>query len=78
MSKFDSQSEVDNQFREAILEIGRINPWWSEADHQFIFEHARYPEVRHADPRKIDAVRGYLRALKKFIREGLNPAGAEA
>jgi hypothetical protein len=58
---------IDPEIQVALAEIGPIEPWWSEDDEMFVFEHPAYPRVMHADPDKQEAVNGYVRALRTFI-----------
>lgn len=62
---------TQKEFAKALKEIGEISPWWSEEDGLFLFEHASYPMVMHADKTEKDTVEGYMRALSGFIEARL-------
>jgi hypothetical protein len=64
-------SEINKQLQIALSEIGEIQPWWSDEDQMFIFEHPAYPRVSHADADQGKAKAGYLRALEGFIEDRL-------
>jgi hypothetical protein len=55
----------------ALEEIGLIQPWWSDADQMFMFEHPAYPWVMHADPNPEATKAGYIRALTGWIQDRL-------
>lgn len=62
---------LEQEYKKALKEIGPIEPWWSDEDGMFVFEHDLYPFVMHADPDKQKTIDGYCRALKGFIEERL-------
>ena len=55
----------------ALAEIGPIEPWWSEDNGMYWFEHDAYPYVMHGDPDIEKTKLGYMRALKGFIKDRL-------
>jgi hypothetical protein len=69
---------INAELKKALTEIGPIDPWWSEEDGMFVFEHAAYPFVLHADPDRQETVDGYLRALRGFIEDRMNGDLAES
>lgn len=62
-------SALDTELQIALAEIGSITPWFSEDDGLYVFEHALYPWVMHADPTPELTVAGYHRALRGFIED---------
>lgn len=62
---------LEQEYKQALKEIGPIDPQWSDEDQMFVFEHSAYPYVMHADPDKQKTIDGYHRALKGFIEERL-------
>jgi hypothetical protein len=72
------KSELEKQLEIALDEIGVIQPWWSEEDRLYVFEHPAYPMVMHGDADCEEARAGYLRALKGFIEERLAGNVAES
>lgn len=67
-----NRKEVTQNLAIALQEIGVIEPWWSDEDEMYVFEHQAYPRVLYADPDKVKTRDGYLRALKGFIEERLS------
>jgi hypothetical protein len=63
---------IQDELKIALAEIGPIEPWWSDEDDMFVFEHAAYPWVMHADADKEEVKKGYIRALTGFIEERLS------
>ena len=73
-----SEETIQRHLKIALTEIGAIEPWWSEEDKMFVFEHVAYPWVIHADPVRQEAQAGYLRALTGFMAERLNGTVADS
>jgi len=67
-----SQKELEKHLKLALSEIGPIEPWWSDEDGMYVFEHDSYPRVMHADPDIEETKAGYLRAITGFIEDRLN------
>jgi hypothetical protein len=72
-----TKKEIKEHLDTALKEIGAIEPWWSDEDEMYVFEHSLYPRVMHADPDKEETRKGYLRALTGFIEDRLSGNLAE-
>jgi hypothetical protein len=70
--------DIHQEILVALAEIGPVEPWWSEEDQMFVFEHPSYPWVMHADPSLEETKYGYLRALRTFIQDRLNNTVADS
>jgi hypothetical protein len=60
-------TNIEKELEIALKEIGAIKPWWSEEDQMYVFEHDAYPTLMHADQDPDEVVKGYKRALHRFI-----------
>ena len=63
---------ISLELEQALKEIGSIEPWWSEDDELFVFEHDAYPMVMAAEDDKETTIESYKRALTEFIKERLD------
>jgi hypothetical protein len=62
---------LETEYQKALKEIGTIEPWWSEEDGFYIFEHAAYPVVDYAADTLEETIQGYQRILKEWIVDRL-------
>ena len=69
---------IEKELGIALKEVGEIKPWWSDEDQMYVFEHEAYPMVMHADPDPDEVVKGYKRALQRFIRYRMQGRVAES
>ncbi|MEW6667635.1 MAG: hypothetical protein AB1512_20700 [Thermodesulfobacteriota bacterium] len=69
---------VEKELKNALKEIGEIKPWWSEDDKMYVFEHETYPTLMHADSDPDEVVKGYERALRRFIQYRMRGQVAES
>lgn len=58
--------------QKALQEIGVIEPWFSEEDGLYVFEHPAYPAVVYGHKNKEKAIQGYKKALEEFIEDRLS------
>ncbi len=63
--------EVKEHLTIALLEVGKIIPWFDKEVDAWVFEHSSYP-VRYAGDSKKEVVENYPLYLKEFIKERLN------
>ncbi|HEY9685423.1 MAG TPA: hypothetical protein V6C52_00460 [Coleofasciculaceae cyanobacterium] len=63
-------SNIDNELKKALQEIGTIQPWWDEDVSAFVFEHSAYP-VRYAGDTEQEVIENYPQYLREFIAERL-------
>ena len=59
------------ELHKALKEIGPIEPWWSEKDGLYVFEHAAYPMVDYAHSDPVVVKERYQAVLKEFIQDRL-------
>jgi len=60
-------SALASEVNLALGEIGCIEPWRSEEDAMYVFEHEAYPACMYVDEDKQKTIEGYLRALTCWI-----------
>lgn len=71
MKKASPHSKENKELAGALIQAHRdvdpIEPWWSEEDDMYLFEHKAYPSVTYADENKEACAAGYVRALEEFV-----------
>lgn len=70
--------DLEKEFQKALKEIGPIEPWWSEEDGLYVFEHPAYPVVDYAAKTPQEVIEKYKRVLRSFIEDRLAGNVAES
>lgn len=65
------RSELRKALDTALNEIGPIEPWWSEDDEMYVFEHDAYPAVDYAHTDLETVKKRYVIILTDFLTERL-------
>ena len=61
---------IDRQLRQALKEVGAIEPWFDEEVQEWVFEHPLYPDSCSGATRG-EVIRRYPLYLRQFIEQRL-------
>lgn len=66
-----SKKEIDEHFKVALEEIGKITPWFDKEVNAWVFEHKNYPAIVYAADTPKEVIQKYPLAIRVFIKERL-------
>lgn len=66
-----TKKEIEENLKIALLEVGKIKPWFDKEFNNWIFSHPNYP-VEYAGDSEKEVIKNYPLYLHDFIEERLN------
>ena len=66
-----TKKEIKEHLNIALMEIGKIKPWFNKNFKNWIFSHSNYP-VEYAGDSEAEVIKNYPLYLQDFIEERLN------
>lgn len=66
-----TKKEIDEHLRTALVEVGKIKPWFDKDVDCWVFSHKNYPVEYGGDSEK-EVVKNYPKYLREFIKHRLD------